>query len=749
MKNQLTGEGINKEHKLVIKKTIPRWDEAIPLGNGVCGALIWGTSMELRFSLDRSDIWDTTPFDGIFKEEYSYENIIQLAKEGNICEISRIFDTPYVQTLPSKLPAGKLIFDFNCDSNVYSELNIQRAEAEIRIGETIQVNSFLHAERKLGLIRINRPSDTFTFKIENPKYGILGEEELEVDEPVRATAFNSLKRLHYPMPRIEGKGNCRFFVQSIGQGFSYGVFAMVKETRESVEIAYIVATSEDGEDWERQSVEKLEDALKQGYDVLLTEHVKWWEKYWSKSSIAVPDKLFEKNWYLTQYFLASCSRKGGYPMQLQGVWTADDGALPPWKGDYHFDLNVQMCYYSYLKANHIEEGEALIDYLWSMVECARKFAKSFYHSNGLCLPPVMSIAGDSLGGWAMYALSPTNQIWISQIMERHYRFTGDRKFLEEKAYPYMEETARFILGLLEEREGLYYLPVSSSPEIHDNRLEAFLTPNSNYDLALMRYLFETLAKLSRELQNGMEEKWEQELQHLPELAVNEKGVLMLSPDESLNESHRHLSHAMAIHPLRILPYEGEEKKQIIDATILDLERLGTGYWVGFSYAWMAELYAIQRNGNGAAQYLELFWKNYCSPNGFHLNSDYKKRGTSCWHTRPFTLEANFGAADALQEMLLQSENNVLRLFPAVPEEWLEETVSFYQFRAEKGLLVSAILEQGKVTLLSLKPEHTGKVYIKRDEKLTSLFDRMTESNVIAEEWIELYLCGNKEYVYQI
>ena len=106
---------------------------------------------------------------------------------------------------------------------------------------------------------------------------------------------------------------------------------------------------------------------------------------------------------------------------------------------------------------------------------------------------------------------------------------------------------------------------------------------------------------------------------------------MLSPDEELLESHRHFSHLMAIHPLRLLSYDRPEDRKIIDASIHNLEILGTGYWCGYSFAWMAELYALQRNGNGAAYQLRVFWENTCSQNGFHLNGDYKKRGTSQFH----------------------------------------------------------------------------------------------------------------------
>lgn len=710
---------------LYFPKTITSWDEAVPLGNGLCGALVWGSSRELRFSLDRGDLWDTTPCQEIFDEEFSYPAMVKLAGEKNIDEIRRIFDAPYNRPLPSKLPAGKLIFDFLCDANVCSKLNLRRAEAEVAIGEQIQLQTFLHARQRVGMIRLNRPLSSFSFRIERPPYGTgngMEKAQKNVEGPTRP----ALKQLSYPAPQIVSEKYLRYFIQDISDTFSYGVFAMLKEYESSVDIAYVIASSNDGKNWKRLALDSLTDALGQGYDAMLQSHAKWWAKYWEKSSVALPDPLFEKNWYLTQYFLASCSRKGAYPMPLQGVWTADDDFLPPWKGDYHFDLNVQLSYSSYLKANHFEEGEALTDYLWAMRECGRKFAESFYHSRGLCLPSTMTIDGTPLGGWGMYSLSPTNQLWTCQLMERHYRYTGDRKFLKERAYPYLSETAECILGILEEKDGKYYLPISTSPEIHDDRIDAFLTPNSNYDLALMQYLFRALASLSEELQNGEASRWNRALSRLPELAANEDGVLMLCPDEELRESHRHFSHAMAIHPLRLLPYEGEENRRIIDATILDLERLGTGYWVGFSFAWMAGLYAVQRNGNGAAWQLETFWRNYCLPNGFHVNGDHRGRGISTFHYRIFTLEGNFCAAEALQEMLLQCTGHTLFLFPAIPDEWAKEAVAFNRFAAEGGLLVSAVMQSGKVVSLSLQSKYPCTAYLKVDRKTSPLIQAIRE-----------------------
>ena len=187
---------------------------------------------------------------------------------------------------------------------------------------------------------------------------------------------------------------------------------------------------------------------------------------------------------------------------------------------------------------------------------------------------------------------------------------------------------------------------------------------------------------------------------------------MLSPDESLNESHRHYAHAMSIYPLELLNYDRSERdRKIIDKTIENLEVLGSGFWVGFSFPWMAQFYACQGNGEGAAYQLKLFWESFCSQNGFNLNGDYKKHGLSYYHYRPFTLEANMAAADAVQEMLLQTRDGIIRLFPAVPKNWFESCISFDKLRAPGGILVSANSDKTGFKKLVLKCEHDCTVKI--------------------------------------
>ncbi len=713
------------KHCYDFEKESSRWDESIPLGNGQIGALLWGKPDALRVSLDRSDIWDTTPCPETKKAEFSYSNMVKLVKEGNLEEIRRIFDGPYNHLIPSKLPVGALVLHLPGKWKG-GKLCLEEARAEA-FGEGWQLQGFVHAKKRVGLMEISH-TGSFTWELEHPAYNT---EPGSNEGLANSVDTASLQQLHYEKAKIGEKDGVRFFLQKITDAFSYGVFVAECRMQDKTLLAYTVGASTDKQEntlekeealapWIEASIALLKEALTEGYAENFCKHKDWWEDYFSKSSISLPDAFFEKNWYMAAYLLGSCSRKGGYPMPLQGLWTADDGKLPPWKGDYHHDLNTELSYYSYLKSNHLEEGECFLDFLWSLRGVGEQFAKSFYQAKGACIPATMTIDGQPLGGWGMYSLSPVMSAWLSQVFERHYRYTGDEEFLSRRAYPYMKDTGLFLESLLKEREGLLYLPISSSPEIHDDTLESFLTPNSNFDLALLRSLYENLEHYAIVLENGEEKHWREIKEKLPVFSVDERGVLRLSPTESLQESHRHFSHLMAIHPLRLLTWDKEEDRRIIEACIRDLEALGKGAWVGYSFGWMAQLYAIAKNGNAAAWQLRVFWESFCADNGFHLNGDFKNRGITASHYRPFTLEANMCAADALQEMLLYSEKGEVEVFPAIPTEWEEKKVAFAHLRAEKGILVSAVLEQGYVQKLELTFEKPGCVYVKKNAFLTKL-----------------------------
>lgn len=731
--------------------TILSWDEGLPLGNGDIGAMIWSDSDRLRFSLDKGDIWDCSyrPQD---QPDFTYQKLTEWAKKGKISRIRRVYDkNGYMRPTPTKLPVGKLILNLGVQANVVSRLDLTTAEAELH-ADSVKVNAFVSAKERVGYICADTP--TVQVQLENPEFGMQKKRPLcnFFSRKPRITA--SLQRLHYPMPEkrrrmvngVFGQAEQICFVQQVSDHFSYATMVEILRSTEDTLIVYTVVSSHDGSNFLEYGERLLADALDRGYAASLADHVKWWAGYWEKSAISIPDVVLERSWYIGNYLLAACSRRGFYPMPLQGLWTADNGELPPWKGDYHHDLNTQLCYQSYGKANHLDEGACFIDYLIKLTPQAERFARTYYGTDGLCLPAVMDIRGEALGGWPMYSLSPTNQLWLCDIIFRHYAYTQDLTFLRDQAYPYAAASMWNIIALLEERGGKYYLPWSSSSEIYDDTRRAFLRPNSNYDLSLMRAALINLIRYAAPAGRPQDaEKYQKILDRMDPLAVTPDHILMLDPKEQLLESHRHHSHAMAIFPLRLLDYDQPGERRIIDATIADLEKLGTQNWCGYFFAWMAQFYCVQRNGEKAARILNQFWRYFCLPNGFHVNGDYTKQGLSNLTYRPFTLEGTFCAVSAIQEMLLYCENGVIEPLRAVPKTWRD--IEFKNLLGSGGVLVSLKYRDGTLQYLSLQAAEDQDIelihHFQGDFRSSIPFERSVgrvqlhlSKGVLAEMWSE-------------
>jgi hypothetical protein len=409
------------------------------------------------------------------------------------------------------------------------------------------------------------------------------------------------------------------------------------------------------------------------------------------------------------YKFGAASRRGAPPITLQAIWTADNGQLPPWKGDYHHDLNTQLSYWPCYSGNHLEDGLAYLDWLWETKTTAFDWTRRFFQLPGLCVPMTADLNGNQIGGWRQYTHSATTAAWLAHHFYLHWRYSQDREFLETRAYPYLSEASLFLEAFTSDidEDGLRTFPLSASPEINDNRSEAWFPTVTNYDLALTRWLLGATAELAEELQKEEEAKrWRRTLGELPQLSLGKNGSLLVAQGHPLRESHRHFSHLMAIHPLGLIHWDGgEEARQTIRASLRELERLGTDWWTGYSFSWLASLCARAHDGEGAARALETFATAFTLRNSFHCNGDQSGEGFSKYTYRPFTLEGNFAAAAAVQEMLLQSHDGRLLIFPAIPASWSD--VSFTNLRAEGAFLVSAKMTGRLVRRIQIFSEKGG------------------------------------------
>jgi alpha-L-fucosidase 2 len=153
---------------------------------------------------------------------------------------------------------------------------------------------------------------------------------------------------------------------------------------------------------------------------------------------------------------------------------------------------------------------------------------------------------------------------------------------------------------------------------------------------------------------------------------------------------------MAIHPLGTLHIESNEKnRSVIEMSLDRIRKLGTRLWCGYSFSWFSGMLARCGQSEDALKYLELYVRAFILRNGFHVNGDQTRSGLSAFTYRPFTLEGDFLAMQAVHEMLLQSWGETIRVFPAVSERWRD--ASFERLRAEGGLKVSARRRDGRTT----------------------------------------------------
>ena len=703
------------EHGLSYTEPSTTWDEAMPLGNGLLGALVWGDGRPLRISLDRTDLWDLRPVPEFHTPEYSYAMMRQWVAEGRIEDLHRLYDDPYGHAGPTKIPAGRIELTLGDEPSFErAELDIARAVTIVRFdgGRTAEV--FVHATEPFGMIRVTSTvPDARTLLA--PPFA----EEITEEAGSGKISAGDLATLRYEAPDRQGGDNWTGYLQEGWGGFRFAVVLMWQRQGADWMAAWSVATSNDAADPLERARQTCLKALERGFDSVFAEHCDWWQDYWNQTSIEVPNAIIERQWYLETYKFGAAARADTPPITLQGPWTADNRKIPPWKGDYHHDLNTELSYWPAYSGNRLDGAEGFVTWLWDTRGTARAWTKRFFNLPGLNVPMTADLNQEQIGGWHQYTHSATTGAWLAHHFYLHWRYSMDRDFLRVRAYPWLRDVSVFLEAVTEKGpDGKRTLPLSASPEINDNRLEAWFPTITNYDLALIRWTFETTAELADELDRKEDAAhWRSVLAEMPELAIDrDRGNLLVAKNYPLPASHRHFSHLMAIHPLGLIRWEnGSADQKIIQASLAELDEKGTDWWTGYSFSWLANLAARARDGEKAERALEIFSSAFCLRNSFHCNGDQTDKGYSKFRYRPFTLEGNFAMAAGLQEMLLQSYSGTIRIFPAIPNDWHD--ASFRRLRAEGAFVVSAERRAGQTVTVEILAEQGGTC------RLANPFDR--------------------------
>ena len=725
------------ESDLVFTELARSWDEAMPLGNATVGALVWQRDSSLRLSLDRTDLWDLRPVDSLSGDNFRFSWVKEHIRTKDYLPVQKKLDWPYnMNPAPSKIPGAAIEFPLEkIGAPTQVRLYLNNALCEANWADGTQMQTFVHATEPVGWFVFRNLKTPIEPSILTPVY-----DKTKPDGSLDPVSGQDLHRLGYQQGETVREGNRITYHQKGYGDFWYDVVVCWKQEGETLYGTWSVTSSLSGE----KAAEKAEAALQRGLKQDYQAHLEYWDKYWAQSSVTLPDSILQKQYQNEMYKFASTTREHSYPISLQAVWTADNGKLPPWKGDYHHDLNTQLSYWPAYTGNHLTEGMGYLNTLWNQRDTYKRYTRQYFGTEGMNIPGVCTLTGEPMGGWIQYSMSQTVAAWLAQHFYLHWKYSADRTFLKERAYPFLKDVAIYLEQVSEVTpEGVRKLEFSSSPEVFDNSLQAWFSDMTNYDLAMMHFLFKAAAELAHELNLTDESShWAALEAQLPDYDVDEEGCLTFAKGYPYNESHRHFSHAMAIHPMGLIDWsDGEKSQHIIRATLKRLDEVGPDYWTGYSYSWLANMKARAFDGKGAAQALRTFAECFCLKNTFHANGDQTKSGKSRFTYRPFTLEGNFAFASGIQEMLLQSHTGTIRIFPALPEEWKD--VSFGGLRAMGAFLVSAQMEGGEITRVRIYSEKGGMLKIARpgtlkpDKNYTLSGPDILNIDTQAGEWIEL------------
>jgi alpha-L-fucosidase 2 len=387
-----------------------------------------------------------------------------------------------------------------------------------------------------------------------------------------------------------------------------------------------------------------------------------------------------------RYLMISCSRPGDLPANLQGIW--NNSNTPPWRSDYHANINLQMNYWFVDAANLGECFQPFSDWLNSIVEVRREDTKRSFNVRGWATRWENGIFGGATARW-----STGDAAWLAQNLWDHYAFTGDKEYLRTRAYPILKELCEYWEDILKENpDGKLIAPPGTSPE------HGPVAAGNSYDQQLAYDLFTNTIEASRDL--GVDEEFRQKIESMRSRLLGPKigkwGQLQEwaeDIDDPKNQ-HRHCSHLIAVHPGRQI--SPSTTPELAEAAKVSMNARGDES-TGWSRAWKACIWARLQDGNRAYKILHGFIASQVLPNLFATHP-------------PFQIDGNFGYAAGVCEMLIQSHTGTIELLPALPEAW--STGKATGLRARGGYTVDIEWKDGKVTNYRIAAKEAREVQVR-------------------------------------
>ncbi|MFA7673940.1 MAG: glycoside hydrolase N-terminal domain-containing protein [Clostridia bacterium] len=689
------------------KMPATRWEDALPLGNGNIGALVFGNIQKERIVLNNERLFryqktpDYEPFYKNLKEirsimlEGRYDYALKLFNERFKACCKEVYNVdpyqPFGELFMVRKPNGAF-------TGYSAMLDFKTATASVTWKENENVlkrETFVSYDTGVICTKlsssINTPLDLRIYI--DPVAG--GSQYLDAMHMAGDGCY--IYSVKYKNGREHG---AVAYAQSIGGTVTCDEGAIQVK---SADIIYVFVKEYIYEDPKKAIARIVKEIKKLDYEKLHRKHVKQWKEAYGKITLDIgqgkktssneeyllmayedkkPRNLFHTMFNYGRYLLISSSKQGGLPANMQGIWNGEYN--PKWDSDIHNDVSIQMNYWCALPGGMNEQAMAFYDYFDSMIPDFRENARKIYGCRGILVPVCMSTHGQINGSTGLWQSWISAGGWISRQYFDYWLYTDDSDFLKRRAVRFMKEVALFYEDfLITGKNGKYMFIPSVSPEnVPVTEHPAMLSINATMDIAIARDVLHNLifACQHLEIEEANIAKWQDMLDKMPEYELNSDKAMKEWLYEGLNDNyhHRHQSHIYPFFPGTEITKENN--RQLYDGIKLAVEKrltIGLPEQVGWSYANMANIYARLEDGEKALECLNYVLRACTGQNLFTYHNDWRDQGlTLSWFGKdaPFQIDANFGFTAAIFEMLIYSKPAFIRLVPAVPDEWSKGSI---------------------------------------------------------------------------